>query len=61
MDGKIVSLSMMAGGTELLAATAKGTQYRVLLDDLSATIISTSHTEHITCTGEEHASREATS
>ena len=50
LDGKIVSLSMMAGGTELLAATAKGTQYRVLLDDLSATIISTSHTEYITCT-----------
>ncbi|GMI03858.1 hypothetical protein TrVE_jg2531 [Triparma verrucosa] len=50
LDSKIVSLSIMAGNTEMLAATAKGTQYRVLLDDLSATIISTSHTEHITCT-----------
>ena len=50
LDSKIVSLSIMAGNTEMLAATAKGTQYRVLLDDLSATVISTSHTEHITCT-----------
>jgi len=50
LDGKIVSLSIMAGNTEMLASTNKGTQYRVLLDDLSATIIGTAHTEHITCT-----------
>jgi hypothetical protein len=50
LDGRVVSLSIMAGNTEMLAATIKGTQYRVLLDDLSATIIGTSHTERITCT-----------
>jgi WD40 repeat protein len=50
LDGKIVSLSIMAGNTEMLAATDRGTQYRVLLDDLSATIMSTSHTSKINCT-----------
>jgi len=47
LDGRIVSLSIMAGNTEMLAATNKGTQYRVLLDDLSATVISTSHTANV--------------
>ncbi len=51
LDGKVVSLSIMAGNTEMLAATDKGTQYRVLLDDLSATIISQSHTCPIVCVG----------
>ena len=50
LDGKIVSISVMAGNTEMLAATDKGTQYRVLMDDLSATIVGASHTDHITCT-----------
>ena len=49
LDGKIVSLSIMANNVEMLAGTASGTQYRILLHDLSATIISTSHTNKVTC------------
>ncbi|CAM9473312.1 unnamed protein product, partial [Choristocarpus tenellus] len=35
LDGGVVSLSVRADNTELLAGTTEGSIYRVLLDDLS--------------------------
>lgn len=36
LDGGVVSLSLQADGSELLAGTQEGSVYRVLLSDLSA-------------------------
>ncbi|CAM9617784.1 unnamed protein product, partial [Discosporangium mesarthrocarpum] len=42
LDGGVVSLSVRADNTEVLAGTKEGSIYRVLIDDLSATKVSSS-------------------
>ncbi|CAM9664210.1 unnamed protein product [Chrysoparadoxa australica] len=48
LDGPVLSLSSRADGVELFAATKAGSTYRILMDDLTATKISSAHTSAIT-------------
>jgi len=50
VEGCVTSLSLVANGaTELLVGTAQGRVYRMLCEDLTATLVAVGHTAKVTC------------
>lgn len=47
--GAVTSMSFVAGAGELLVGTDAGRVYRISVDDLSATLVASSHTDRVTC------------